>query len=572
MRTRGGRRARNLFDSASPDPVRRRLVGGLAALTVLGAAAPARRARGAEAAATFEPSPRREWDLTVAATTIDITGRPAPATLVNDLLPAPVLRFREGDDVIVRVRNGLPEPTSIHWHGLTVPNDMDGVPGLGFEAIAPGAVFEYRLPIRQAGTYWYHSHSGHQEQTGFYGAIVIDPRQPPPYAVDRDVVLVLSDWTDQDPARILGQLKRQSDYYNTGRRTLVDLFRDAGRDGWSTTLADRATWAGMRMDPTDLADVGAPTYTYLMNGRPPAANFTARVRPGERVRLRVVNAAAMTYFDLRIPGLPLEVVAADGQDVEPVTVDELRLGPGETCDLIVVPPAEGAWTVFAQSADRSGFARATLATADGLVAAVPGPDPRPELTLADMGHMPGHRHPEGLSSHAPTEYGPSVDMRVDMPSARLDVPGVGLRGNGRRVLTYADLRSRFPDPDGREPSRTLELHLTGNMDRYLWSFNGVRYSDAEPIELAFDERVRIVLWNDTMMEHPIHLHGLWSDLEDEEGRFQVRKHTLAVQPGQKLSFRVRADAPGRWALHCHLMYHMEGGMFREVRVTGGGHE
>jgi CopA family copper-resistance protein len=385
-------------------------------------------------------------------------------------------------------------------------------------------------------------------------------------------------------------LKKQSDYYNFHQRTFGDFLRDVRTHGLKATLEERKMWGEMRMNATDLADVSGHTYTYLMNGMPPAANWTGMFAPGERVRLRVINGSAMSYFDLRIPGLKMTVVAADGQYVHPVTVDEFRIATAETYDVIVEPAGQEAFTIFAQSNDRTGFAAGTLAVREGLRAAVPELDPRPMLTTADMGHggmdhgAMGHdmsatsktaavHDGHGMASvasmqaHPASEKGnPLVDMQTMTPASRLDDPGIGLRDNGRRVLTYADLRSVFDDPDGREPGRTIELHLTGHMERFAWSFNGIKFSDAAPLRLTYGERLRIVLVNDTMMMHPIHLHGMWSDLEDDQGRFHVRKHTLDMPPGTKRSYRVTADALGRWAYHCHLLFHMEAGMFREVRV------
>jgi CopA family copper-resistance protein len=535
-----------------------------------------------------------EVDLVIAEARVAVTGRRRPAVLVNGSLPAPTLRFREGDTAVIRVTNRLTESTSIHWHGLLVPADQDGVPGLSFPGIAPGETFTYRFPLRQSGTYWYHSHSGLQEQQGLYGGLVVLPRDPASVpaaervARENDHVIVLSDWTDEDPARVLAKLKKQSDYYNFGQRSLVMLLRDLRRDGLRATAADREMWGRMRMNATDLADVSGITYTFLANGQSPAGNWTAAFRPGEPLRLRFINAAAMTMFDVRLPGLALTVVAADGQPIEPVTVDEFRIGNAETYDVIVTP-GDAACTVFAQAMDRSGYARATLSPRPGMTAAVPPLERRAALTMADMSHgdMAHGDMGHGGGDHATTDHGgmdhvamghgppatpprlrlgPTVDMRVTSPVRRLDDPGVGLRNNGRRVLTYADLRSRFADPDGRTPSRTIELRLTGHMDRYRWSFDGVPASRAAPIRLTAGERVRFVLINDSMMAHPVHLHGLWSDLEDADGNFLARKHTLVVKPGELLSYRVTADALGRWAYHCHLLLHMELGMFREVVV------
>ncbi len=519
-----------------------------------------------------------DFDLAIGETLMDFTGAPRVAVTVNDSVPAPTLRWREGDTVTLRVANRLQEETSIHWHGILLPANMDGVPGLSFNGIPPGETFTYRFTVRQAGTYWYHSHSAFQEQRGLYGALVIEPRDPEPFRYDRDHVVMLSDWTDENPDRVFTKLKKQSDYYNYKRRTLVDFVRDARRRGFGDTFSDRLAWGDVRMNPTDIADVTGATYTYLMNGHAPAGNWTGLFQPGERVRLRFINGSAMSYFDVRLPGLKMTVVAADGQYVHPVTVDEFRIGTAETVDVIVEPSGQDAVTIFAQSLDRSGYACGTLAVRVGLQAPIPDLDPRPLLTMADMGHggMGRDAHAghdmramggSAMQSHPPSERrNPLVDMQTMSPASRLDDPGIGLRGNGRRVCTYSDLRSLFVDPDGREPDRTVELHLTGHMERFVWSFDGVKFSDAEPVRLSYGERLRVVLVNDTMMSHPIHLHGMWSDVEDDDGRFQLRKHTVDMPPWTKRSFRVRADALGRWAFHCHLLYHMEAGMFREVRV------
>jgi CopA family copper-resistance protein len=568
-----------------------------------------------------------EFDLRIGETAVNVTGKPRVAYTVNGSLPGPVLRWREGDTVTLRVANRLAhDDTSIHWHGMLLPANMDGVPGLSFHGIRPGESYTYRFDVRQNGTYWYHSHSGFDEQRGIYGAIVIEPEKPSPVKYDREHVVLLSDWTDEDPWRVFARLKKQSHYYNFNQRTVVDFFRDVRRQGLSKTLADRRMWGEMRMNPTDLSDVTGYTYTYLMNGVTPDGNWTGLFTPGERVRLRFINGSAQSYFDVRIPGLKLTVIASDGQYVQPVEVDEFRIATAEVYDAIVEPSGRDAFTIFAQSADRTGYAAGTLAVRPGLRAAVPTVDPPQLLTMADMGHgeMTGHDmssagpaaadaaaadphaghtktapppKPAGADLHAghtmpapaqpppdlhaghamPTsgavqahpeseDGNPLVDMQAMHPMPRLDDPGVGLRGNGRRVLTYADLRSIFDDPDGRDPGRTIELHLTGHMEKFAWSFDGLKFSDAPPVRFKYGERLRIVLVNDTMMSHPIHLHGMWSDVEDEHGQFMVRKHTVDMPPGSKRSFRVRADALGRWAFHCHLLYHMESGMFREMRV------
>ncbi|MBI6909738.1 copper resistance system multicopper oxidase [Pseudomonas palleroniana] len=521
-----------------------------------------------------------QFDLFIDQSPVNLTGRDRTALTINGSLPGPLLRWREGDTVTLRVKNRLAEPMSIHWHGILLPSNMDGVPGLSFQGIEPGGVFVYRFTVKQHGTYWYHSHSGFQEQRGVYGPLVIDPKVPETFSYQRDYVVMLSDWTDEDPVALMKTLKKQSDYYNRHKPTVGDFVRDVGKQGWSATVDDRLMWAQMKMNPTDLADVSGQTYTYLLNGQPPGRNWTGVFQAGETIRLRFINGSAMSYFDVRIPGLKMTVIAADGQPVQPVSVDEFRIAVAETFDVLVEPTAP-AYTLFAQSMDRSGYARGTLACQPGAIASVPELDPRPWITMGDMGmggmdhgamaDMPGMEGMDHsampMQAHPASEQdNPLVDMQAMNPVPKLDDPGIGLRNNGRRVLTYADLRSTFEDPDGRDPSRTLELHLTGHMEKFAWSFNGVKFSDAEPLQLTYGERVRLVLVNDTMMSHPIHLHGLWSDLEDENGQFQVRKHTVDMPPGSRRSYRVTADALGRWAYHCHLLYHMEMGMFREVRV------
>jgi CopA family copper-resistance protein len=608
-----------------PSLSRRRFVQGLAAggaIAGLGAwPYPGRASTGSPPLLTGT-----EFDLRIGEMPVNFTGRPATAITINGSLPAPILRWREGTTVNLRVSNALParsihsHHTSIHWHGLILPANMDGVPGLSFNGIQRGETYHYRFDVRQAGTYWYHSHSGFQEQAGVYGAIIIDPIAPPPFTYHREHVVLLSDWTDLDPTALFERLKKMPEHDNLYMRTVGDFLRDARADGLAATLQDRKMWGEMRMTPTDLSDVNGHTYTYLMNGTTSGGNWTGLFRAGEKVRLRFINGSSMTHFDVRIPGLKMTVVAADGLYVHPVTVDEFRIAAAETFDVIVEPSGQDAFTIFAQDMGRTGFVSGTLAVRPGLRAPVPPVDPRPRLTMADMGHgghggmdhggpMPasgGHEGHDmagmghgamdhssmnhaamghaatghaatghaamghgagGMQTHPASERGnPFVDMQTMAPEPRLDDPGIGLRDNGRRVLTYADLRSTFDDPDGREPGRTVELHLTGHMERFVWSFDGIRFSGAEPLRLKYGERMRIVLVNDTMMTHPIHLHGMWSDLEDEHGDFLVRKHTIDMPPGTKRSYRVRADALGRWAYHCHLLFHMEAGMMREVRV------
>jgi len=582
---------------------RRRFVQGAAATGAFAVTGRWRRARAAGGAPVLSGT---RFDLEIAPTPVNITGHPRVATAVNGVVPAPTLRWREGDTVTLAVTNRLSEPSSIHWHGILVPNPMDGVPGLTFRGIAPGETFIYRFPVRQSGTYWYHSHSGFQEQTGLYGPLVIEPKGGYAQAFDRDYVVFLSDWSDDDPATIVSNLKFQSDYYNYGQRTLGTFLADTARDGLTATIADRARWGEMRMSPTDVLDVSGATYTYLVNGQPPAANWTALFRPGERVRLRFINGSAMTIFDVRIPDLAMTVIQADGNDVEPVTVDQFRISVAETYDVIVQPRSDRAFTIFAEAEDRGGFARGTLAPRPGLSAPVPTMDPRPLRTMTDMGMsgmnhgamehgsmsgmeagqgaMPGMNH--GAMGHgsmsgmdqramagmtttggaaAPVSPGVAVDNVAMMPQPRLDSAGEGFP-QGRRVLRYSDLRATKAGEDPRPPTREIAVHLTGNMERFIWGFDGRKYSESQPIPIKPGERVRIALINDTMMEHPIHLHGMFSELENGHGALRPYKHTINVKGGERVSFLV-TGIPGRWAFHCHLLYHMEMGMFREVRVA-----
>ncbi len=609
-----------------PSLSRRRFVTGLAAGSALLGLGLTPRLSTANSQNMLGPQTLRGqlFDLSVAYKDVNFTGKDRLATAVNGSLPAPTLRWREGDRVTMRVTNHLAHDSSIHWHGMILPTGMDGVPGLSFAGIKPGETFEYQFDVNQSGTYWYHSHSGFQEQTGLYGAIVIDPQDPEPFSYDRDYVVMLSDWSDEDPEAIYAKLKKMSGYYNYRERTVGDLWQDIKAKGVQQTWSERAMWNQMRMSDTDLSDVTGATYTYLMNGVTPDDNWKAVFKRGEKVRLRFINGAAMTLFDVRIPGLKMTVVASDGQHIEPVTVDEFRIGVAETYDVIVEPSDDSAYTLFAQSIDRTGYARGTLTPDAGWKADVPKMDSAPFLghsdmgmshnmaaagsmsamqgmdhsqhkmsTMPDMDHsqhqMAGmksmatgqgereHRMPfEVLDkagfgstrkiSHQDSEFGPHVDMRASEPNDGLSDPGIGLRNNGHHVLTYADIRNLYRTADPRDPEREIELHLTGNMSRYMWSINGIKFADAEPLRLRYGERVRITLVNDTMMTHPIHLHGMWSELETGEANHIPRKHTIIVQPGSKISYLVTADAIGRWAYHCHLLYHMPG-MFREVLVS-----
>ena len=643
----------------------------------------------------------KEFDLSLDYTTVNYTGQESLATAINGSVPGPILRWREGDEITLRVTNNLAEDSSLHWHGIILPANMDGVPGMSFDGIKPGETFEYQFLANQSGTYWYHSHSGYQEQTGMYGAIVIDPKESDPVVFDREYVVLLSDWSDTSPERIYAKLKKMSHYYNFYERTAGDLFGEVRDKRLIQTWKDRAMWNQMRMSDRDIADVTGYTYTYLMNGNTPEQNWQALFQRGEKIRLRFINGSAMSIFDVRIPGLTMTVVAADGQNIVPVTIDEFRIATAETYDVVVEPNADQAYTIFAQSIDRSAYARGTLTPEAGLSAAVPAMDTRPVLGHSDMGmdmagmdhsqmdmssmdmqgmdhsqmdhdgmdmsamdmsamdmqgvdhsqmnhdgmdmagmdmqgmdhsqmnhdgmdmsamdmsamdmqgmdhsqmdhdgmdmsamDMQGMDHSQmnhdgmdmpmqtmqsslgraGFGSskditHASSEFGPQVDMRSQNPQNALNDPGVGLRNHQqlykRRVLNYGDLKNLNTTVDTREPEREIELHLTGNMGRYMWSMNGIKFADAEPLNLRYGERVRFTLVNDTMMTHPIHLHGMWSELETGDPLHLPRKHTIIVQPGSKISYLVTADARGNWAYHCHLLYHMMG-MFREVIVS-----
>jgi CopA family copper-resistance protein len=553
------------------------------------------------------------FDLTYFPTKVNFTGQERFATAINGTVPAPTLRWKEGENVTLKIINNMAEDTSIHWHGIILPSAQDGVPGVsdGYFGIKPGDSFTHNFPVKQSGTYWYHSHSGFQEPTGAYGAIVIDPIAPEPFTYDRDYVVLLSDWTDEDPNNVYAKLKKLSHYYNFQERTIFDAMSEVGEKGWDGFWASRGMWNDMRMSDRDIADVTGYTYTYLMNGHTPEDNWTGLFKQGEKIRLRFINAAAMTFFDIRIPDLKMTVVAADGQYIQPVSVDEFRIGVAETYDVIVEPSAERAYSLFAQSIDRSGFTAGTLTPNVEMKAIPPAMDEPPILGHGDMGmsmagmakhenhdmgdmdhssmksmgnmdhrsHNMADMKPElgygsggaGYGSkrpviHVDTEYGPHVDMRADSPEYRIDDPGIGLRNTSRRVLTYSDLKNLNKTPDPRQPEREIDLHLTGNMSRYMWSMNGVKFKYAQSLKFKYGERLRINLINDTMMNHPMHLHGMWSDLETGDPNYIPRKHTVIVQPGSKSSYLVTADAMGGWAYHCHLFYHMLG-MFRKIEVS-----
>ncbi|MEX2643152.1 MAG: copper resistance system multicopper oxidase [Acetobacterales bacterium] len=529
------------------------------------------------------------YDLTVARVIIDTGSFIRQGVGYNGASPGPVLRFTEGEEVTINVTNNLDEPTSVHWHGLILPFEQDGVPDFGFAGIAPGETFTYRFPIVQAGTYWFHSHSGLQEPDGAYGAIVIEPKGREPFRYDRDYVVQFADAHPHSGHRIMRNLKMMPDYYNRQQRDAAEFFRDLGSKGLTATLADRGDWGSMRMMPTDIEDVQG--FTALINGKSAEGNWTGLFKPGERVRLRFVNSSAMTYFDVRIPGLKMTVVQADGNNVQPVQVDELRIAVAETYDVIVQPKEDRAYTVFAESMGRSGFARGTLAPREGMQAEVPAMRERPLLSMADMGMAHG--------DHAGMSHGGMADSSADGTAAHggrgaasgtggMDhaamghgaeakgdpfyADGSGLApeaAEGGKFLSYGDLKAQKPLYEHREAGREIELRLTGNMERYIWSINGVKYEDAEPIRLTWGERVRFKFVNETMMTHPMHLHGMWSILDVGAGKWNPAKHVVSVPPGTTVTMDVEADATGEWPFHCHLAYHMEAGMFRKVIVEGG---
>lgn len=580
-----------------PSKSRRQLLQGLLMGGVASALAPttqaARSTVGSTTSGTAKVITGPVVDLVIGESHVNFTGESRIATTINGSLPAPTLKFREGDEVTIRVTNTLRVPTSIHWHGIILPYEMDGVPGISFNGIAPGETFVYKFTLQQSGTYWYHSHSGFQKMTGLYGALIIEPREGELYPVDHDHIVQLSDWTDEDPMRVFAKLKMQSDMYNYNQPTVGDFFSDIANNGLGLALENRKMWNQMRMNPTDLADLSASTLTFLINGRTTNDNWTGIAKPGERVRVRFINTSSNTLFDVRIPGLSMQIIQADGQNVKPVSIDEFRFGPGETYDAIIETTDE-AHTLFAQSIDRSGFVRGSLAATAGLEAAVPAMDKAEPLSMTDMmggmsamdhgaghaGHAApapqnqhdhsAHQNPLSVPSqtvrHARTEYGATVDARVNTPRVNLDDPGIGLRNNGRRVLTLADLHS-LEALDPVTPVREIELHLTGNMERYSWSIDGLEFKDSSPIHMQHGECVRIILQNDTMMTHPMHLHGMWSDIENEHGELLSRRHTILVQPAQRISFLTTPEDAGRWAWHCHLMFHMDAGMFRKVVVS-----
>jgi len=538
-----------------------------------------------------------EYNLTVDRVEIDTGDFVKEGIGYNGKSPGPVLRFKEGEDVRINVTNNLDEATSIHWHGLILPFEQDGVPGISFPGIQPGETFTYEFPITQAGTYWFHSHSGFQEPDGAFGAIVIEPEGREPFRYDREYVIQLTDKHPHSGDRIMRNLKMMPDYYNRQQQTVGEFFSDASSNGLMDTIKDRMAWGDMRMMKADVEDVQG--FTGMINGKGPAQNWTGLFEPGERVRLRFINSSAMTYFDVRIPELDMTVIQADGNNVQPVNVDEFRIGVAETYDVIVHPRDEQAYTIFAESMGRSGFARATLAPEEGMEAPIPPMRDPARLTMADMAGMPGMDH--GDMDHGDMAASEDMDhssmenmddsKMKDMDHGSMDgmdhskmggddgqpsdpfyAKGSGIMpvaANDGKFLSYADLKAQKPLYEEREPTREIELRLTGNMERYTWSINGVKYEDADPIRLQYGERVRFKFVNETMMTHPMHLHGMWSILDVGAGKWNPIKHTVSVQPGTTVYMETEVDAPGQWAFHCHLSYHAAAGMFRKVIVEGG---
>ena len=495
-----------------------------------------------------------------------VDGKTLTGVSINGTSPGPLLRLREGEDVTINVTNTLDVDTSLHWHGIILDAGMDGVPGISFDGIAPGETYTYNFTANQSGTYWYHGHSALQEQEGVFAPIIIEPAKPDPFEYDREHVIILADWLNDSPYKALANLKKRSNYYNYNRRTVFDLWRDwrnADRGEKTDVIQERLAWGRMRMDPTDIVDITG--YSFLVNGETPEDNWNGLFEAGEKVRLRFINAAAMTYFDVKIPGLKMTVVQADGQNIEPVSVDEFPIAIAETFDVIVEPEAGQSYTIFAAAKDRSGYARGTLSETPGAEAAIPELGPRPELTMAAMG--------EGHGSHGAMVDGDAAGM----DEMTMDMSGDAHRGHGEmpamehgeKVLSYDDLRALTPYTDRRAPDREVELRLTGNMERYFWSINDVKFGDAGPLEFNYGERVRITFKNETMMEHPMHLHGLWMDLVNGEGDMAPRKHTITIRPGETISADVTVDATGSWAFHCHILQHAATGMFRQVNVIGG---
>lgn len=507
----------------------------------------------------ISPAFAEAYHLDIARETVNITGTPVSKITINGGIPGPTLRFTEGEEAVITVTNHLDVDTSVHWHGILLPGEMDGVPGLnGFPGIKPSETFTYRFPVRQTGTYWYHAHSLAQEQEGHYGSLIFAPKGKDPIKFDRDYVVLLSDFTHESADAILPNLKLDSGYYNYNKRTVGDFFDDVKKMGFSAAWKDRKEWGEMRMSPTDLADVSG--YTFLVNGKIPEQNWTGIFKPGERVRLRFINASAMTFYDVRIPGLKMTVVQVDGQNVEPVKVDEFRFGIAETYDVIVEPEEDKAYTIAAESIDRTGFALATLAPREGMKGEAPQARPRALLTMADM----GMNHDMSGMDHSKMSAAEMEQMMAGMRSgwAKAGTPP------GHKALDYKDLRTLGTQTKTEAPEREVLVTLGGSMERFIWTINGKKFEDSGPIRLEYGERVRLKFVNETMMAHPMHLHGMFVQLENGQPAEKLpNKHTLIVPPGGSYSVLLTADEAGEWAFHCHLLYHMLGGMMTKVVVA-----
>ena len=565
----------------------------------------------------------KEYDLTIAEQTVNITGKPVERITVNGKFVAPLLEFEEGDEAVIRVHNKLKnQDSSIHWHGLLLPGIMDGVPGFNkFHGIAPNKTYEYKFKVRQNGTYWYHSHSKGQEQDGLYGAFVIYPKDKTPLTAaektDKDYVVLLSDFHNSTSDQIMKNIKKEADYYQNRRETVFDVLKQVKRDGLKATWQDRSMWNQMRMLKTDMSDVTG--YTFLMNGKTPQQNWTGNFKAGEKVRLRFINASAMSFFDVRIPNLKMTVVSADGQPVKPVPVDEFRIGTAETYD-VIVEPKQAHYQIEAESIDRTGFSVGTLhEESRPAVKQIEMPKPRPRslLTMEDMGmnhdmsSMKGMNHDmssmkgmdhdmssmkdmnhdmssmKGMNHDMSSMKGMNHDMSSmkgmnhDMPMNSATVKSASDKNDntvfgwanastpvGQKALQYSDLQSLNPQKDTRAAEREMEIRLGGNMERYIWTINGKKFNETEPFKVKYGERIRLKFVNDSMMAHPMHLHGMFMQLENGQDPSNMpNKHTIIVPPGKTVTTLLTADELGEWAIHCHLLYHMAAGMMNKLIVA-----
>ena len=585
----------------------------------------------------------KEYDLTIAEQTVNITGKPVERITVNGKFVAPLLEFEEGDEAVIRVHNKLKnQDSSIHWHGLLLPGIMDGVPGFNkFNGIAPNKTYEYKFKVRQNGTYWYHSHSKGQEQDGLYGAFVIYPKDKTPLTAaektDKDYVVLLSDFHNSTSDQIMKNIKKEADYYQNRRETVFDVLKQVKRDGLKATWQDRSMWNQMRMLKTDMSDVTG--YTFLMNGKTPQQNWTGNFKAGEKVRLRFINASAMSFFDVRIPNLKMTVVSADGQPVKPVPVDEFRIGTAETYD-VIVEPKQAHYQIEAESIDRTGFSVGTLhEESSPAVKQIEMPKPRPRslLTMEDMGmnhdmssmkgmdhdmssmkdmnhdmsSMKGMNHDMSSMKGMDHDMSSMKDMNHDMSSMKgmnhdmssmkgMDHDMSSMKGmnhdmpmnsatvkaasdkndntvfgwanastpEGNKALQYSDLQSLDPQKDTRAAEREIEIRLGGNMERYIWTINGKKFNEADPLVVKYGERIRLKFVNDSMMAHPMHLHGMFMQLENGQDPSNMpNKHTVIVPPGKTITTLLTADELGEWAIHCHLLYHMSAGMMNKLIVA-----